>query len=428
MKQLYFLLLMTLVSVNGLHAECDDSRYKDPIFSTVTVRKDIKFGNNTNSKGESQDLLLDIYTPPAEDTVQLRPLIFFVHGGSYIGGDKDDHTIKMMATEMAKRGYVGVSVQYRLQQSDVEGLDPILAFADKNNWYKSIGRGVQDVKAAIRFIKQGVATEGNIYQVDTNNIILYGSSAGAITILHTAYMTDLNQATDAMKNAITQIGGLEGESGNPGYASTNTVRALVSCSGALADDQWVANRKDLSLLAFHHNNDPSVPFRAGCFYTAFCHLGRFHGSYRLANKAEELGVHYELNVIDGVDHPADDKQPQLVLDRMVPFLYDLQCQYDPSMPPVATGIIRWEMQALSVYPNPSRGDISVAFPSTWNSADNLLEVIRIDGQLVRSQRISGNPGTLSLKLDLESGLYLVRITSINNDEREPLIGKIMIVK
>ncbi|MGZ3854533.1 MAG: hypothetical protein ACXVBX_17185, partial [Flavisolibacter sp.] len=56
-----------------------------PVSAQVKAQKDIVYGKGVNWKNEQQDLTLDLYTPPSGKTL---PLILFMHGGGFVGGDK----------------------------------------------------------------------------------------------------------------------------------------------------------------------------------------------------------------------------------------------------------------------------------------------------------------------------------------------------
>ena len=187
MRKIYALLFAAFPLLS--FGQCGD-RYRDFIAPDYTRDADIVYGSNISSLGDSVQLKMDVYTPSVDSTHYLRPLIIFVHGGSFTGGTKRSGVQEDFAKEFARKGYVTASIDYRLQESPNPDVDPIFEFADKNNWYKSITRASQDVKAAIRFLKKDVAENGNKYRIDTNNIVLYGSSAGAIAILHTVFLTD----------------------------------------------------------------------------------------------------------------------------------------------------------------------------------------------------------------------------------------------
>jgi len=56
---------------------------------------------------------LDIYQPTKE-TAAPRPVVLFIHGGSWDSGSKDDILYKAIGRRLAKNGFVGVVISYRL--------------------------------------------------------------------------------------------------------------------------------------------------------------------------------------------------------------------------------------------------------------------------------------------------------------------------
>lgn len=413
MKHIYSVLFFLTISF-ALKAQDCGERYQTYISSGINQFKDIQYGFNYDNKNIPIDLKMDIYTPKDDSSV-LRPLIIFVHGGSFIGGDKGSEAQAPIARDMARKGYVTASINYRLQRTVVPEIDPILEFADKENWYKAITRGMHDIKAAIRFMKREVAENGNPYGIDTNNITLYGSSAGAISVLHAVYLTDINDAIPVFKSAIEQLGGIEGNSGNPGYASTNTVRAVVSCSGAMTERRWIGNRPDVDLIAFHHNTDPTVPFGYGCFVTAACHLGRFYGSNPLTQEAKLLNIRNELHFFDEIGHPADNFNPEYVNSKMTSFLYETQCNYLNSQ---ATPVINRSSFALKAYPNPADNFVRISWPMEGQVSVSMNDItgrqvwngFSIDGFI----EISVN--------NLPAGMYVLRAESAD----QTAVGRIIV--
>ncbi|HPW87269.1 MAG TPA: carboxylesterase family protein, partial [Chitinophagales bacterium] len=144
---LHFLLLFAFVS--QLRAQCD-GRYTTATF-TASKKADILYGGNYDSNGKWTDLVLDVYEP-AEDTASLRPLIIFVHGGSFVGGSRTDQRIDLTARHFAEKGYVTANIEYRVEQT--VAISPFLNFASPDNWYKAMIRASHDLRAAIRYFKK----------------------------------------------------------------------------------------------------------------------------------------------------------------------------------------------------------------------------------------------------------------------------------
>jgi acetyl esterase/lipase len=56
---------------------------------------------------------LDVYEPTKEAAAP-RPVVLFIHGGSWNSGGKDDFIYKAIGRRLAKNGFVGVVISYRL--------------------------------------------------------------------------------------------------------------------------------------------------------------------------------------------------------------------------------------------------------------------------------------------------------------------------
>jgi acetyl esterase/lipase len=147
-------------------------RYLDPVFDEVEVERDVVYRETVDYQGNPVQLKLDIYRP-AGDTVTRRPVAIWMHGGSFITGDKGG--MSHMATEFARRGYVGVSLQYRLR--------PDMASDDVAGQYEASLDAHEDAIAAIEWLR----AHAGEYGIDPDAIVAGGYSAGAVTALNLAY-------------------------------------------------------------------------------------------------------------------------------------------------------------------------------------------------------------------------------------------------
>lgn len=123
-------------------AFCQPNPLKD-----VKAMKDIEF-----VKHGEQSLKLDLYVPEKGDGPY--PLIVWVHGGGWIGGDKND--CPTLNLGYGQRGYATASISYRLS--------PVAPFPAQ----------IEDVKAAIRWLR----AHAEEYKIDPNRIGAIGGSAG----------------------------------------------------------------------------------------------------------------------------------------------------------------------------------------------------------------------------------------------------------
>jgi acetyl esterase/lipase len=109
--------------------------------------KDIEYKNI-----EGKSLKLDIYR--SVNVNQTVPLLVFIHGGSWKGGERSDYLVYLV--DFAKRGYVTATVSYRLLADSVW---PACA---------------EDIRDALKWF----FNNGNNYGYDPDRIALVGGSAG----------------------------------------------------------------------------------------------------------------------------------------------------------------------------------------------------------------------------------------------------------
>jgi len=180
--------------------------YVDPVWdaSDIQITKDIKYGSNYNNlTRKQQDLLLDIYQPPDSDTRKLRPGFVLVHGGGFVGGDKTSDGEPDYAVKLAQRGFVCVSIDYRLTGQDNAHLS--VSTAPEQD-------ATEDTRAAVRAMR----AYADQYRIDTSRLAVSGDSAGAVTSLWLGYVKKAQ---------------VNGTSGQPGFSSD--VRLVIPISGAL---------------------------------------------------------------------------------------------------------------------------------------------------------------------------------------------------
>jgi|RhiMethySRZTD1v2_1073278.scaffolds.fasta_scaffold01536_26 para-nitrobenzyl esterase len=203
-------------------------RYRDDVFTAVTKTSNITYGSAVDQTGQNVTLRLDMYEPTG-DTVAARPAIVWVHGGSFCCGNKSSAELVDEANYFARKGYVNVSIDYRLWSGGCPGTDVVKCLT-------AIGQAREDAQTAVRFLREQAAT----YRIDPNRIAIGGSSAGAITALNVGYSPEN-----------------PGPGAHQGYSSA--VRAAQSLSGAQLASGPI-NAGDAPALLFHGTADTLVPF------------------------------------------------------------------------------------------------------------------------------------------------------------------------
>ncbi len=198
MKQIFTSLLLSFFCVIGM-LNAQDTRYIDEIFTDVTVESNVQYAVNATviaipQVGEAipQPLLMDIYQPEG-DTETERPVVMVFHTGNFlpaisnaqIAGTKTDNSAIEICTQLAKRGFVAVSVDYRLGWNPLAESQPLRALGLIQAAY----RGVQDGFTAIRFLRSTVDA-GNAYGIDDSKIAVWGNGTGGYISLAMSTLND----------------------------------------------------------------------------------------------------------------------------------------------------------------------------------------------------------------------------------------------
>jgi acetyl esterase/lipase len=267
------LVVVLIALATRTSAVANGVRYRDEIFSSVTVTSNIAYGQAPDENGQPVTLTLDVYRP-AGDTQVSRPVFVWIHGGGFTDGDKADPLDTMIATRFAKRGYVTASINYRLRPGHyfVEG-DPELALA--------VLDAQHDAQAAVRWLRANATA----YGIDASRIDVAGYSAGAITSLQVAYHSED-----------------PGDSGNPGYPST--VSSIIDISGAM--DTTLIDAGEPPVMAVHGTADTRVAYSNALDVVA---------------RAQAVGVPVEFHPLEGVSHDVWTPDTEQIISWMSFFLY-----------------------------------------------------------------------------------------------------------
>jgi acetyl esterase/lipase len=276
-------------------------RYRDAIFPTLTIDSGLDYGSAPDKSGNPETLTLDMYRPSG-DTQTGRPAIVLVHGGSFTGGDSKNGAMVTMAKGFAQRGYVAVSINYRLlgdkgeqcgQEAQPSQTCLTAALAAQN-----------DAQAAVRWLRR-YATQ---YGIDPTRIAIGGGSAGAATAL-----------------AVAVNSGDPGSSGNPGYSSK--VGAAISISGALPGSyaQSLFDSSDSPILMFEGTADTVVPYAVAA---------------QTASELRSAGIAVVFEALEGGGHVPMATFGDQIVAQSAYFAYDnlnlARAAGQPTMPPTAT--------------------------------------------------------------------------------------------
>ncbi len=250
MKKIILLLFTLIISHSVFSQNGCNGRYESEIFSSVTVTE-----VNYSDVYSDNEHKMDIYTPDG-DTETNRPVILFMHGGSFTGGSKELIDCVDFCESFAKRGYVTASVNYRLASN------PINFMLDQELQYRTVFKAIADIKSAIRYFRKDY-NNGNTYNIDDNTIFIGGTSAGGVIAVHLAYVdniSDLPTSPIDVQSIANSLGGLEGDAGNDGYSSQ--VSGVISFAGGINDVNWIDNL-DEPLVSIQGDADVIVNYNCG---------------------------------------------------------------------------------------------------------------------------------------------------------------------
>jgi poly(3-hydroxybutyrate) depolymerase len=430
MKKITLFFSLFVIGITHAQSPCATGRYASDVFTNYTTTSDVVYGQNTSWNGSNTSLKMDIYQPTG-DTETNRPLLILVHGGSFIGGSKTDGDMVTMCQKFAKKGYVTASIDYRL------GFFPF----DSANAVKAVVRAVQDLRAAVRYFYKDKQTT-NTYLIDTNNIYVGGSSAGAITALHLAYLNQECEVSDYLNQAtITQLGGLEGTSGNPGYSSN--VKGVLNGCGALARYSWM-EAGDVPVASVHGTNDGTVKYNRGIVNPG-TPLMYLDGSRMIHERACAVGVENQFYTFHGAPH-VPYAGSAAYMDTTINFFRDFlikqlgctdavlqpenaraeavnlypinYCDGSPVNEACPTSSIS-ELNPLTavIYPNPTDHSIQV-IPSLEGVFS--VELLDVTGRTIQKQIDIVGIAEMNLN-DLKSGNYFIKVVSGKFSYTEQLI-------
>lgn len=229
----------TAIAAVGLSACTPTSgRYIDQVFASTTMTTHLYKETTNLTTGAPLQLYTNVYQPVG-DTLAKRPAIVWIHGGGFATGNRDQ--IGDVASEWARRGYVTLSISYRLdpgnkcqQIQDGTITDPVQLETETARCQRAIYAAQNDAFSALGWLRRHAAE----FKVDTARLAVAGSSAGAVTALNVA-----------------QRGNVTGEEVPVG----KSVKAALAMSGCQYDPASI-DAEDAPIAMIASGGDVSVPY------------------------------------------------------------------------------------------------------------------------------------------------------------------------
>ena len=212
---------------------------------------------------------MDHYAPAKSNGIS----VVFVHGGAFTGGDPENQ--KPMAAGLTKLGYQVFVIKYRLylkgKSFGCETTTP--------EKLKAIRYAVEDIDDATRYLIKNYAS----LKVDTNKLILSGSSAGAEAVLNYVYDPFVHRKS----------------------FRKHSYKAVMSFAGAVLDMNKLTAQTWIPVFMMHGTNDQLVPY--GTSPHRFCKASddgwlMMFGAETIYNRGVALNKPVVLYAYEGAGH------------------------------------------------------------------------------------------------------------------------------
>lgn len=183
-------------------------------------------------------LALDLFLPELE-TDTLTPLVIFLHGGGFAGGERaHGHDL---GRYLRTRGVATASISYTLY---MQGKDFSCGGVTSEK-VKAIQLAASELWQATAFILN--RTEE--WSIDSAQIFIAGSSAGGEAVLHAAFWdrSIMQYYHQALPPDFRYAG-------------------VISGAGAIMDINLIDTESQIPVFAFHGDEDPLVPYRTAAHH------------------------------------------------------------------------------------------------------------------------------------------------------------------
>ena len=272
-------------------AEETSSVYSETTYDVIT-EEDIIYAQGlsheswNSEESEVIDLKLDVYKP--DNTIANKPAIVHIHGGGFVGGDKQQDPIPYLGEYFASRGWVFFSVNYRLQNDygtvPQEWVDAGNLMEESPDQFLAIYPAQRDCKAALRWVFANALD----YQIDTNQVSVSGGSAGAVTAVNLGISAAADYTNEL---SITEDETLNSTNINQSYE----LQAIVDFWGSGVAVEAINQIYDTDryhdqmppLMIVHGTEDETVPYSS---------------AIELKNIYVTQGVDYEFYPLEGSGH------------------------------------------------------------------------------------------------------------------------------
>ncbi len=218
------------------------------------------------SPATNMDLKLELFQPSGAGVPAQNPGLILIHGGGFVGGNRFSGRLIEICEEMAKRGWVCISIDYRLSgddpvvNSNFQIIETVVNDSGESSEGAAIAAASEDAWAAFNWMIDNAGSLG----VDPERIGIGGSSAGAVTALIVGYVLD-----------------------DLSISAKGSIDAVFDMWGTLGDTPASIQADDPPLMIAHGEDDTTVSVS---------------GAYALRDQSDLVGLPYEIHVFPDTGH------------------------------------------------------------------------------------------------------------------------------
>lgn len=286
--QIIFILgIFAIFSFSSLDANATTKKVSSNDYRFVEYADTYLFDNS-----DGTELFMDIYNPIKGSQTSIdgkeKPTIIFIFGGGFKGGKRDNKEYLPWFKTMTNNGYRIISIDYRLGLKNCTKVG-IGALKDIHN---AIHMAVVDLFCAVDYI---IKNAGSL-NIDPNNLVISGSSAGAITALQADYELCNHSKDAALMPEGFKFAGVMAFSG-----------AVLSQKGRVK-----YQREPAPTLFLHGTKDKIVTYKSIRFFN-----WGFFGAHKLTKRFKRFGYNYNTLRYLGHGHDIANSMNKTVPEQLI---------------------------------------------------------------------------------------------------------------
>jgi poly(3-hydroxybutyrate) depolymerase len=403
MKKTILFLLLAAVGNSGIVAQnCNSKRFTEVnVFGRDSLTFETRsYGAARNVSGQLQSLNYNVWYPKlALDPLAKRPFILMVHGGGFVGGQRQD--LDTLCLMFARRGFVAATIDYRLKYDS--------RCRDTLSKVFAVYRAVQDAHAAMRFF----VANANRLRIDTAKLLVGGSSAGAATVLGLTYTSqqEIDQLYPRVKDSLGRLD----TSGNA-FRVPFRIKGLFNNWGGLQKDYFDA-ADAVPMISFHGDADTTVDIDSAADVQCLTASPTVWGSRTLHNQVVAAGKCSNITVTIGGVHGifnSSNAEKEFRISKAACFFKSLFCGG-------CTTVYTTDTIPANCAPQAARPPVPLVSTTLQLQRNPVSDVVAVNALLANStttlqvydlagRPLSTNKGSNSIRVqNLPAGTYLLQV-------------------